>query len=322
MKEPGTAKSNADRPQTALRFDIGEVSSMNRRIPAISRRLFLGTNALALGGLFLRPALADTLDDIHQRGSLLVGTGVMGSKPWIWKNEDGTLSGMDYDMVQYLIGKLGVPKAEFVSVEWESLIPGLKAKRFDIIFSGMTVTEERRQGSGIEFSRPYYFESDRIVVKSDSPFQKPEDLAGKTLAVPIGTVEEIQGKALVGQGIGGQTKAFNDNAGCFLALQSGQVDAVIMDNTTTAGQMKVTPNLRIIGGVYNLAVDPKWQEAQAKATYKYGGDGVGVRKEDTALLKAVNDALDAMDADGTREAILKKYGVWDESLTKDAMMQK
>jgi ABC-type amino acid transport substrate-binding protein len=288
----------------------------------LSRRVFLAATGAAAAGLIATRSYADTLDEIKARSVLQVGTGVMGSKPWIWKNEDGSLSGMDYDMVQYLIKKLGVPKAEFVSVEWETLIPGLKAKRFDIIFSGMTVTEERRQGSGIEFSRPYYFESDRIVVKSDSPYQKPEDLAGKTLAVPIGTVEEIQGKALVAKGIGKETKAFNDNAGCFLALQSGQVDAVIMDNTTTAGQMKVTPNLRTVGGVYNLAADPKWQAAQAKAPYKYGGDGVGVRKEDTALLKAVNDALDAMDDDGTREAILKKYDVWDESLTRAAMMTK
>jgi len=294
--------------------------------PTLSRRVFLATTAIAGGvaatGVILRPALADTLDDIRQKGVLTVGTGVMGSKPWIWKNEDGSLAGMDYDMVQYIIKKLGVPKAEFVAVEWETLIPGLKSKRWDIIFSGMTITEERRQGAGIEFSRPYYFESDRIVVKSDSPYQKPEDLAGKILAVPIGTVEEIQGKLLVSKGIGGEVKAFNDNAGCFLALQSGQVDAVIMDNTTTAGQMQVTPNMRTIGGVYNLTADPKWQAAQAAAPYKFGGDGVGIRKEDTALLAAINQALDDMDADGTREAILKKYGVWDASLTKEAIMNK
>lgn len=294
--------------------------------PTLSRRVFLTTTAIVAGvaatGLIARPAFAGTLDDIRQKGVLTVGTGVMGSKPWIWKNQDGTLAGMDYDMIQYIIKKLGIPKAEFVAVEWETLIPGLKAKRWDIIFSGMTITEERRQGAGIEFSRPYYFESDRIVVKSDSPYQKPEDLAGKILAVPIGTVEEIQGKALVAKGIGGEVKAFNDVSTCFLALQSGQVDAVIMDNTSTAGQMEVTPNMRTIGGVYNLAADPKWQAAQDKAAYKYGGDGAGIRKEDTDLLAAVNQALDDMDADGTREAILKKYNVWDASLTKEAIMTK
>ena len=288
----------------------------------VTRRFFLAGAAAAFAALRARSSIAGALDEIRKRGVLMVGTGVMGSKPWIWKNEDGSLTGMDYDMVQYIIKKLGIPKAEFIAVEWETLIPGLKAKRWDVIYSGMTVTEERRQGAGIEFSRPYYFESDRIVVKADSPYQKPEDLAGKTLAVPIGTVEEIQGKQLVAKGIGKEIKAFNDNAGCFLALQSGQVDAVIMDNTTTAGQAEVTPNLRTIGGVLNLAVEPKYQEAQAKAPYKYGGDGAGVRKEDTDLLQALNDALDAMDADGSREAILKKYGVWDASLSREAMMSK
>ena len=58
------------------------------------------------------------------------------------------------------------------------------------------------------------------------------------------------------------------------------------------------------------------------SAYNSGGDGAGIRKEDTDLLAAVNQALDDMDADGTREAILKKYNVWDASLTKEAIMTK
>ena len=295
---------------------------MQRKSLLLSRRLFLASTGAAAIGLTASRSYADALDDIRAAGVLTVGTGVMGSKPWIWKNEDGSYGGMEYEMLQYIIKKWGVPKLEIVDTAWETLIPGLKAKRWDIIFSGMTVTEERRQGAGIEFTRPYYFESDRIVVKSESPFQKPEDLAGKTIGVPLGTVEEIQAKGLIAKGIGKESKAFENVATVFQALNSGQVDAIVMDNTSLAGQMAVTPDLRTIGGVYNLAADPKWQDAQDKAPYKYGGDGAGVRKEDTKLLQALNDALDAMDADGTREAIFKKYGVWDESLSKESMMTK
>jgi ABC-type amino acid transport substrate-binding protein len=296
---------------------------MNTKLPSsLSRRVFLAIGAILATGLILPAAFADTLDDIKARGVLVVGSGVVGSKPWMYKNEDGSYGGMEYEMLQYIIKKWGVPKLEIVDTAWETLIPGLKAKRWDIIFSGMTVTEERRQGAGIEFTRPYYFESDRIVVRSDSPFQKPEDLAGKTIGVPLGTVEEIQAKSLIAKGIGKESKAFENVATVFQALNSGQVDAIVMDNTSLAGQMAVTPDLRTIGGVYNLAADPKWQDAQNKAPYKYGGDGAGVRKEDTKLLQALNDALDAMDADGTREAIFKKYGVWDESLSKESMMTK
>ena len=295
---------------------------MSLHMQSLSRRLVLvalaGAATFGLG----KAAYADTLDDIKKAGVLTIGTGVMGSKPWIWKNDDGSYAGVEHEMLQYIAKKLGVAKVDYVPVEWETLIPGLKSKRFDMIFSSMTVTEDRRQGAGIEFSRPYYFESDRLVVKGDAAFAKPEDLAGKTIGVPIGTVEEIQAKQLIEKGIGKESKAFNDIAGVFLALNSGQVDAVVMDNTSLAGQMAVTPNLKTIGGVYNLVVDAKWQDAQAKAPYKFGGDGAGLRKEDAALLAAVNDALDAMDADGTRPAILKKYKVWDESLSRALMMTK
>jgi ABC-type amino acid transport substrate-binding protein len=284
---------------------------------------------LALGGAgalmtTLRPlsALADTLDDIKKAGTIKIGNGVMGTKPWVYQEADGSYAGMEYEMLQYILPKLGISKFEYVTTEWDSLIPGLKAKRWDIIFSGMTVTEERRQGAGIEFTRPYYFESDRIAVKEDSPYQKPEDLKGKILATTVGTVEEMQAKNLVSKGMGGEIKSFDDFAAPFLALQNGQVDAVIVDNTTYGEQKKVTPNLRVIGEPMSLSANPEWQEKQNNAGYKFGGDGIGVRKEDTALLAALNQALDDMDKDGVRQKILEKYGLWDQSLSREAMMSK
>lgn len=290
----------------------------------ISRRQMLALGATGAAMAVIRPfaALADTLDDIKAAGTIKIGNGVMGTKPWVYQEADGSYAGMEYEMLQYILPKLGISKFEYVTTEWDSLIPGLKAKRWDIIFSGMTVTEERRQGAGIEFTRPYYFESDRIAVKEDSPYQKPEDLAGKILATTVGTVEEMQAKNLVSKGMGGEIKSFDDFAAPFLALQNGQVDAVIVDNTTYGEQKKVTPNLRVIGEPMSLSANPEWQEKQNNAGYKFGGDGIGVRKEDTALLAALNQALDDMDKDGVRQKILEKYGLWDESLSREAMMSK
>ena len=290
---------------------------------SISRRdgLLLAGAALVVGAL-PRLALADTLDDIKKAGTVKIGVGVMGTKPWVYQNEDGSYAGMEYEMLQYILPKLGISKFEYVTTEWDSLIPGLKAKRWDIIFSGMTVTEERRQGAGIEFTRPYYFESDRIAVKEDSPYQKPEDLKGKILATTVGTVEEMQAKNLVAKGMGGEVKSFDDFAAPFLALQNGQIDAVIVDNTTYGEQKKVTPNIRVIGEPMSLSANPDWQAKQDAAGYKFGGDGMGVRKEDTALLVALNKALDDMDAEGVRQKIMEKYGVWDDSLKRESMMAK
>jgi ABC-type amino acid transport substrate-binding protein len=295
-------------------------------VKTLSRRVLLGTTmgmsaALALVAVGPRIALADALDDIKKAGTIKVGVGVMGTKPWVYQEGDG-YAGMEYEMLQYIMPKLGVSKFEYVPVEWDSLIPGLKAKRFDIIFSGMTVTEERRQGAGIEFTRPYYFESDRIAVLEDSLYKTPGDLKGKILATTVGTVEEMQAKTMVSKGQGGEIKSFDDFAAPFLALQNKQVDAVIVDNTTFGEQKKVTPNIRIIGDPMSLAANPEWQSKQDSAGYKFGGDGMGVRKEDTALLAALNQALDDMDKEGVRQKIMEKYGVWDASLSREAMMGK
>ncbi|WP_395022376.1 substrate-binding periplasmic protein [Dongia sp.] len=294
-------------------------------LKTVSRRTLLRTSiglsaTIALGALAPRLVMADTLDDIKKAGTIKVGVGVMGLKPWVWQNEDGSYGGMEYEMLQKMLPHLGISKFEYVPVEWDALIPGLKAKRFDIIFSGMTVTEERRQGSGIEFSRPYYFESDRIAVLEDSPYQKPEDLKGKIIGTTVGTVEEMQANKLVSMGWGGSVKSFDDFAAPFMALQNKQVDAVVADFTSLGEQKKVTPNIRAIGEPMALEPKPEWKEKQAAAGYKFGGAGVGVRKEDPALLAAINAAWDKMDEAGERQKILESYGLWDESLSRKSMM--
>ena len=284
----------------------------------LNRRVFL---ASACAVSMTIPAFADTLEDIRAKGSITIGVGVMGTKPWVYKNDDGSYAGLEYEMMQYVIAKLGVPKFEYVPTEWDSLIPGLKSKRWDIIWSGMTVTEERRQGAGIDFSRPYYFESDRLAVKGDGPIQSPDDLKGKIIGAAAGTVEEIQARSLVEKGVAAEVKTFADFATPFLALENGQIDAYVVDNTTFGEQKKVTPNLRTVGPVMFLAPKSEWKEQQDKVGYVFGGDGIGVRKEDTTLLAAINEALNAMDADGTRQKILEKYGLWDNSLKLDNMMK-
>lgn len=287
----------------------------------LNRRVFLATACVASATSMIVPAFADTLDDIRAKGSITIGVGVMGTKPWVYKNDDGTYGGMEYEMMQYVIAKMGIPKFEYVPTEWDSLIPGLKAKRWDIIWSGMTVTEERRQGAGIEFTRPYYFESDRLAVKGDGPIQSPDDLKDKVIGAATGTVEEIQARSLLEKGAVKDVKFFADFSTPFLALENGQIDAYVVDNTTFGEQKKITPNLRSVGPVLYLAVDSKWKEQQEKVPYIYGGDGIGVRKEDASLLAALNEALDAMDADGTRQKILEKYGLWDESLLLKNMIK-
>ncbi|HTI03059.1 MAG TPA: transporter substrate-binding domain-containing protein, partial [Acidisoma sp.] len=71
-------------------------------------------------------------------------------------------------------------------------------------------------------------------------------------------------------------------------------------------------NLRTVGDPIAYHAKPEWAAAEAKAPYRLGSLAIAVRPECPALLSAINGALESMDKDGTREAILKKYGVWSD----------
>ncbi|MCB4771465.1 ABC transporter substrate-binding protein [Ancylobacter sp. Lp-2] len=259
---------------------------------------------------------ANCLDDIKKAGVITAGNGLLGTKPFVWKNEDGSYAGFEWEMFQELGKRLGVPKQDYVITEWTSLIPGLKVGRWDIILSGMAATQERIQGAGITFSKPYFLLYDYVIVPKGSPIKSMDDLKGKTLASTLGTMDSLNAHNLVAQGKAAKVQDFNDFGAPFLALRNGQVDAVVMDQATMQAQIETMGDLRQLGEPIFYQSKPEWAEAEAKADYILGGTSIGVRKECPELLTAVNDALTAMDADGTRKAILSKYGAWAEYQAK------
>jgi ABC-type amino acid transport substrate-binding protein len=253
---------------------------------------------------------ADTLDDIRKSGALRSANGLMGLKPYAWQNPDGSYSGFEYEILEYIAKKIGAQKGEYIVTEWTSMIPGLKSKRWDIILSGMAVTQERIQGGGIEYSNPYMIIYDTPMVLKDSAIKTMDDLKGKIIASTLGTMDSVNAHWLVDQGMAGEVKDFNDFGQPFVALKNKQVDAVILDQITYIGQKDELKDLVPVGGPIYYRPNPEWAEAETKAKYKLGGLGIGVRKEDTALLQAINAALADMGKDGTRKKILEKYQCW------------
>jgi ABC-type amino acid transport substrate-binding protein len=275
----------------------------------------LGVLVATLVGLAMvpSPAGADTLDDIRKAGTLRVGMGAMGEKPYIMQNADGTYTGFENEMLVYIIKKIGVPKYEYVNSEWTTMIPGLKAKRWDIIFCAMAVTQERIQGAGINYTRPYYTLYSRIAVPKGSPIRGIKDLKGKTVSAQLGSIDSILAHSLQDQGMVGEVKDFNVLGDTIKAVQNRQVDAVFTDKATFQARQQEVPDLELLDESMNYIPKKEWAEAEAKANYKFGGMAIGVRREDTTLLEAINAALDDMDKDGTRERILRKYNVWDDT---------
>jgi ABC-type amino acid transport substrate-binding protein len=274
--------------------------------------VLLSVIALVSAPVLETRATADTLDDIRKAGKIKVGNGLMGLKPYCWQNADGSYSGLEHEMLQYVLKKIGAPQFEYVVTEWSTLIPGLKAKRWDIIFSGMAVTQERVVGGGIEYSRPYFLIFDRIIVTKGSPVKGCQDLKGKVVASTLGTMDSVVAHSLVEKCGVAEVKDFNTFGEPFLALRNRQVAAVILDEAAYIGQKEQMPDLDVVGDAMFYIPKKEWAEAEGKAKYILGGLAVGVRREDTKLMEVINAALDDMDKDGTRERIVKKYGLWNK----------
>jgi cystine transport system substrate-binding protein len=290
------------------------------------KKLFLNFARVLLGVAFLSAIShtavhADTLNTIQHAKKIRVGVGFMGTKPFVWQDDKGQYHGFENEMLQALIKKLGVDNYEYVVTDWSTLIPGLKSGRWDIIMTGMVETEERIQGGGISMSRPYFFVYDRIIVPEDSPIKSENDLKDKVLGAMLGTTDSLVAHTFVDSGKAADVKDFNTFTEPFLALRNKQVDAVIFDQVTFSGQRTQMPDLTEVGAPLPYIPAPAWAARQAKANYKLGGVGIGVRLDDPRLLNAVNQALDQMDADGERQAILTKYHIWDGFQSKAAMMK-
>ncbi|UVK47781.1 transporter substrate-binding domain-containing protein [Mesorhizobium sp. AR07] len=256
------------------------------------------------------------LDNIKAKGVLLSGNGLMGTKPFIWKNEDGTYQGFEWDIFQEIGKRMGVAKVDYEITEWSTLIPGLKADRWDIILSAMSATQERIKNAGVEFSSPYFLLIDHVIVKKDSAIQSMDDLKGKILGTTMGTNDSLNAHRLVTEGKAGSVLDYNSFGEPFVALQNGQVDAVILDQGTFAGQQEALGNMRTVGEPIYYQPKPEWAEAEGKAHYILGSSAVAVKRECPDLLAAINTALASMEADGTRKAILEKYGMWADYQSK------
>lgn len=261
-------------------------------------------------------ARAGCLDDIKKAGVITSGSGAMGVKPAAWQNEDGSYAGYEWELFREIGKRIGVAKQDYVVTDWSTLIPGLKAKRWDVILSGMMVTQERIQGAGIIFSNPYFMIYDDIIVKGDSPIKSLDGLKDKTVGSVLGTMDSLNAHALVDKGQAAKVLDFNTYGDPFVALQNGQIDAVIIDQGTLNGQMQTMKDLRTIGEPIHYTPKPQWADAEGKASYILGAEAIGMRKECDDLREAINTALAAMEADGTRKAILEKYNSWSDVQAK------
>ena len=139
----------------------------------------------------------------------------------------GDLKGFDIDLIK-AVGDAAGREIEFVSIPFDGLIPALQSKTIDAAISGMTITAERAQT--IDFSRPYFKAGLAIAVRQDnSDIESFEDLAGKQIAVQIGTTGAKQA-GIVEEAV---VSTFDSAPLALQELINGRVDAVVNDLPVT-----------------------------------------------------------------------------------------
>lgn len=194
--------------------------------------------------------------------------------------------GFDVDLVAAIAKTAGLTSV-FKTETFDTLIPTLKAGgKFDLIASGMTITDERKKE--IDFSDPYIDSNQSLAVKKGSTLKSLDQFAGKKIGVQSGTT----GEALAKEKAKGATLVpFKTATDALAALQAGNVDGVVNDLPVTAYLVKdPSRNLQIA------------QEIPTGEQY-----GFAISKDNPELLKLVNEGLAKVKASGEYDSIYTKW---------------
>ncbi|MGW2564206.1 ABC transporter substrate-binding protein [Streptomyces sp. NPDC001514] len=252
--------------------------------------------------------LADKLPaSIRGKGVIKVGSDI-AYPPVEFKDDTGKTVGIDPDLADALGKQLGV-KFEFENATFDTLITGLRSKRYDIAMSAMTDTKDRQNGvdsqtkkkvgEGADFV-DYFTAGVSIYTKKgdDKGIKTWADLCGKKLVVQRGTVSEDLAKAQALKCPSGQKlsiEAFDNDLEAQTRLRAGGGDAGASDFPVAAYAAKTS------GGGNDFQIVGEQVEA---APY-----GIAVAKSNTQLRDAIQAALDAIIKNGEYGKIIAKWGV-------------
>ena len=208
--------------------------------------------------------------------------------PFNYTNADGTLGGFDVDMANAICADMKVT-CEITAQDWDGIIPGLKAGKYDAIVAAMSITPERAQQ--VSFTDPYFSNTLVFLAKQDSSFDpsKSSDIDAHSIAAQRST---ISSQWLEGAYPEANMKLYDTLSNAFLDLGSGRVDAMISDKV---------PAL-------------EWLSSPSGSSYVVKGDeididdnfAIAVRPGDDLQAK-INQSLANLKADGTYDKLNQKY---------------
>jgi polar amino acid transport system substrate-binding protein len=237
-------------------------------------------------------AIAASLGAASAQETLKIGT-EGAYPPFNNLTADGKLEGFDIDIANALCDEMKV-KCEFVTQDWDGIIPALQASKFDAIIASMSITEERKQK--VDFTHKYYQTPPAIIAPKDSDIKgvTKEDLAGKTLGAATSTTHYNYAEKTYTDTT---LKGYPSSQEFLLDLANGRVDAVTDDISVLEEWLK-TPDgacCKIVGTIESVP------EIHGE------GAGIAVRKGEADLVSKFNAAIDAIRASGKYKEINDKY---------------
>ena len=206
---------------------------------ALASSLLMGANT----------ARADLLADIKAKGEIVIGTEARFT-PFEFM-ENGKIVGYSTDMLDIIMKDMPGVKVKRMDIPFQGILPGLSAKKFDYIVTSVTATKERNEHYAL--SVPVADATVAMLVRSDSPFAKPEDMSGKTVGCQTGSAQ-IKAIDLLAEKLGGKDKikvkeyvAFDE---AYADLAAGRLDGVAQSYPNLADVIKRRP------GVFKILTPP------------------------------------------------------------------
>lgn len=219
-------------------------------------------------------------------------------EPFTYKTPDGQPTGFDVDIAKAICAEIQ-RNCVFVEQAWDGMIPGLLARKYDVIISSMSITEERQRV--IDFSDKYYNTPSRIVMREGTTIG--DDFAGiqgKRIGVLRGSTQERFARGELAS-LGATIVDYQSQAQVYLDLAAGRVDGTVADAVEVDGGFLSKPEGAGFAFTGPVLDDPKWN--------RYFGIGVGVamRKGQDELKAQVNQAIATIRANGVYQQINAKY---------------
>ncbi|MGI4846927.1 MAG: transporter substrate-binding domain-containing protein [Janthinobacterium lividum] len=238
------------------------------------------------GALLLSPAArADALDDITKAGVLRVAV-PQDFPPFGSVSSDMKSQGLDIDVAQLVASKMGV-KLELVPVTSTNRVPYLQTRKVDLVISSMGKNAEREKV--IDFTDAYAPFFNGVFGPADQKVSTAADLAGKTIGVTRGSVEDLElSKVLPASAT---VKRYEDNNGTISAFLSNQVQLVATGNVIAAAILEKNPG----------------KKPETKFLIKDSPCFIGLNKDEPKLKAKVNAILAEAKKDGALNTVSMKW---------------